>query len=55
VGAAVNIVLNLLLVPAWGMQGAAIGNAFSVVCWNVLATVALYRVTGIRSTVFSTR
>jgi len=37
------------------MQGAAIGNAFSVVCWNVLATVALYRVTGIRSTVFSTR
>jgi O-antigen/teichoic acid export membrane protein len=52
-GAVANIVLNLLLVPAWGMEGAAIGNTCSIVCWNVLATVALYRKTGIHSTVFA--
>jgi O-antigen/teichoic acid export membrane protein len=52
-GAAVNIVLNLLLVPGWGMEGAAIGNLCSIVCWNILATRSLRRVTGIRSTVFA--
>lgn len=51
-GAVANIVLNVLLVPAWGMEGAAIGNACSVVLWNVLATITLYRKTGIHSTVF---
>lgn len=52
-GAVANIVLNLLLVPKWGMEGAAIGNACSVVFWNVLATFALYRKTGIQSTAFA--
>ena len=52
-GAVANIVLNLLLVPVWGMEGAAIGNTCSVVCWNVLATFALYRKTGVHSTVFA--
>lgn len=50
-GAAANIILNLLLVPGWGMEGAAISNASSVILWNVLATLALYRKTGIHSTV----
>jgi O-antigen/teichoic acid export membrane protein len=52
-GAVANIVLNLLLVPAWGMEGAAIGNTCSIVVWNVLATFALYRKTGVQSTVFA--
>jgi O-antigen/teichoic acid export membrane protein len=52
-GAVTNIVLNLLLVPAWGMEGAAIGNTCSIVVWNVLATFALYRKTGVQSTVFA--
>src|SRR5262245_28204958 len=52
-GAVANIVLNLLLVPAWGMEGAAIGNTCSVVVWNVIATFALYRKTGVHSTVFA--
>ena len=49
--AGTNILLNLLLVPRWGMEGAAISSASSMVLINVLATLALYRETGISSTV----
>lgn len=34
-GAAVNIVLNLLLVPHWDIEGAALATAASLVLWNV--------------------
>ncbi len=51
VGAATNIGLNLLLVPTWGMEGAAVANMSSLIFWNVLATIVLYRKTGIHSTV----
>ncbi|MGH7619079.1 MAG: flippase [Gemmatimonadaceae bacterium] len=48
--AAVNVGLNLLLVPRWGMEGAAAANMISLIVWNVLATIALQRSTGIHST-----
>ena len=32
---ATNIVLNLVLVPAWGMLGAAIGTALSLATWRL--------------------
>lgn len=36
---AVNVVLNLLLIPRMGMTGAAIGTAASLVVWRVLLSV----------------
>ena len=52
--AAANIVLNLLLVPGWGIEGAAFANTISVILLNVLLTLALYRKTGIHSTAWGT-
>ncbi|MGH9685850.1 MAG: flippase [Candidatus Acidiferrales bacterium] len=51
VSAIFNIGLNLLLVPRWGLEGAAISTASSLVLLNVLSTSALRRKTGIHSTV----
>jgi O-antigen/teichoic acid export membrane protein len=36
VGALVNVTLNLILVPLWGMNGAAIATATTLVVWNVI-------------------
>ena len=33
---AANVILNLLLVPSYGMEGAAIATALSLIMWNVL-------------------
>jgi len=49
--AVANIGLNLLLVPGWGMSGAAIANTSSIILLNVIATVSLHRKTAIHSTV----
>jgi O-antigen/teichoic acid export membrane protein len=49
-GAAANIILSSLLVPKWGLEGAAISSASSIIFWNILATVSLWRKTGIHST-----
>jgi O-antigen/teichoic acid export membrane protein len=48
--AGTNIVLNLILVPRWGMDGAAIANASSVILLHVLFTITLYRRTGLYGT-----
>jgi O-antigen/teichoic acid export membrane protein len=37
-GALVNILLNLFLVPTYGIQGAAFANAISMIAWNVVCT-----------------
>jgi O-antigen/teichoic acid export membrane protein len=34
-GAVVNVALNLALVPAWGMRGAAVATAVTLVVWNL--------------------
>lgn len=52
VSAVSNVALNLFLVPTWGLDGAAVSSATSLVIVNVLATLALYRRTGISSTAF---
>jgi O-antigen/teichoic acid export membrane protein len=48
----VNLVLSALLIPRWGLEGAALSAATSMVLWNVLMAVALYRRVGIHSTLF---
>jgi O-antigen/teichoic acid export membrane protein len=38
-GALINIVTNLLLIPKFGIEGAAISSALSMVLWNVIGTL----------------
>lgn len=48
--AAASIVLNLLLVPVYGLEGAAAASAAGIVVQNALATWLARRTTGIRVT-----
>jgi O-antigen/teichoic acid export membrane protein len=36
IGAIVNVVLNLSLVPVWGMTGAAVATAVTLIVWNLI-------------------
>jgi len=36
VGAIVNVVLNLSLVPVWGMTGAAVATSTTLIVWNLI-------------------
>jgi O-antigen/teichoic acid export membrane protein len=47
-----NIALNALLIPLYGMEGAAIATFISVVSWNVTGALFIYRKYGI-STFFN--
>lgn len=38
-GAAVSILLNFLLIPKFGIEGAAAANAISMIFWNVLGAI----------------
>ncbi|HEY7768991.1 lipopolysaccharide biosynthesis protein [Longimicrobium sp.] len=53
--AAINVALNLLLIPRFGMQGAAVAMALGLVAWNVLLSVFLYRRTGLVAFAFAPR
>ena len=48
--AVVNVALNLLLIPAYGMIGAATATATSTLLWNFLLVVVLWYRTGIDGT-----
>ena len=30
-----NLILNMLFIPLWGMTGAALATAISLICWNL--------------------
>jgi O-antigen/teichoic acid export membrane protein len=47
-----RIAFNFLLVPRWGIEGAAVAYAIGMVVWNVWTTIPLYRKTGIHGTVY---
>jgi len=51
VAAVVNIFLNILLIPRFGMFGAAIATACSIVIWNILLWHAVRKHLGINSLV----
>ncbi len=38
-----NVVLNILLIPEYGLFGAAIATAVSTVLWNIYSVIFLYR------------
>ncbi len=49
--AVLNITLDFLLIPSMGIEGAAIANASSIICWNVVMSRMLFLKTGIKSSV----
>jgi len=53
IGAGLNIVLNFLLIPIWGVSGAAIATATSMIVWNVILAIYVKRKLSINSTIFN--
>lgn len=47
ISAVINFILNFMMIPVFGINGAAYATASSTVLWNVLAVVMIYRYTGI--------
>lgn len=43
----INVILNFVLIPQFGMTGAAIATAISLVFWNILGVIYIYRVDNI--------
>ncbi len=50
IAAVMNVALNALLIPVWGIEGAAIATAISVATWNILLAVWVYQRLGIYTT-----
>jgi O-antigen/teichoic acid export membrane protein len=50
--ALVNILLNLLFIPFWGINGAALATTCSIIIWKVLAVIFVKRRIGIRVVCF---
>ena len=50
VSAIMNIVLNALLIPRWGLEGAAFAFTISTLTWNVLLVFWVYKKLGIHPT-----
>jgi len=51
--AAVNIVLNVLLIPLFGLTGAAVSTAFTMILWNIAMLIYVQRRLGINSTIIT--
>lgn len=49
IAAACNVFLNLLLIPRFGMVGAATATAATLIVWNLLLSRKVYKRLGIRS------
>jgi len=45
----VNIILNMFLIPKFGIEGAAISSACSIILWNISAVIYVYRKFGVWS------
>lgn len=54
VAVGLNVVLNLALIPAYGIEGAAIASASALILWNIVLAVLLKRRVGYGSTIFGT-
>ncbi len=51
--AVLNIILNLVLIPRFGIVGAAVATAIAMVAWNILMAVYIRNRLKINSTIFS--
>lgn len=45
-GAAVNILANFILIPKYGIEGAAIANGLSMILWNVIGAIYIKKTFG---------
>lgn len=50
--ALMNIVLNMALIPRWGIEGAALATTISMTTWNLILAVMSRRKLGLRSSFF---
>ena len=41
-GLGINVILNLALIPAYGIEGAAVATLISMIFWNSLIVAAIY-------------
>jgi len=46
-----NGILNLLLIPRLGIEGAAVAVATSMIIWNIIISISIYKRLGINTTV----
>lgn len=44
-----NLILDILLIPLYGMKGAAIATATTTIAWNLYCVIYLYRKRGIKT------
>ncbi|MBN1515812.1 polysaccharide biosynthesis C-terminal domain-containing protein [Candidatus Sumerlaeota bacterium] len=51
--AILNIILNAILIPRWGLTGAAAATAISIVSWKVMLTAMVHQRLRINSTILS--
>ena len=52
--AVLNIVLNAIMIPLWGLEGAAIATAISTVSLAIVMSVWVYKKLSIRTTILGT-
>jgi O-antigen/teichoic acid export membrane protein len=48
----VNIAMNFVLIPLYGINGAALAVACAIITWNILIAVYTVKKTGVRSDIF---
>ena len=52
ISAIANVVLNLILVPLWGSNGAALASAVTFTTWNIILWIAVHKKLQINSMAF---
>ncbi len=50
ISASINTILNLLLIPIWGLMGAAVASSISILVWNLILMIAVHKILGISVT-----
>ena len=53
IAAVLNVALNAILIPLWGIEGAATATATSLIVWNIILLVRVRKKLGINPTAFS--
>lgn len=53
IGAVLNVILNLVLIPLWGINGAALSGTLTLMLWNLVMWRAVHRHLGIESMAFN--
>lgn len=44
-----NVIANFIMIPVWGISGAAAATGFSLILWNLIMVFLLYKKTGLKS------